>query len=624
MSSRRLSLASLLLPLVTSFAGAQAPAPWSSLTVPGGVVAQSIGNLGKLVTYHDNGTLNVWSAVTRRWYSMSASSSATMRVYNDLLFVQDGSTWTAFSSWFGRFAPIVVSPAATVVNFASSANDSAVLVVDNGQLHAFSAFVGVWTQRPFPATATASVQRHVALFADGAGVLGGYDAYTGQWLDLAVSAQVTSLSTDGTAGLATGGGLAFGFSASERTWRTSVLPDGATLVRGDDFGVWYSAARTLGYSALRSAFAWAPHGATLSVHGPDTSYALLETPLGLVAFSAFTATFSHPLVPTGAVVTSAGSVALLGDAAGLHAYSAVLGSTALRPNSTGAGVANLVGWTRDIGHGRPSFFSALTGAWHEAPATALAVDPTLTTTCACALTNAGCVAFSGRTGSFAPLNDPTVLPNGNTSSAPLIAVGASQLYAFDARVEHWRGIARAAAGPVQLLIWRTSVAAIDGNTAFAFGAQSGSWSSQPLPGPMQGFRANSESVRLHTANEVFAWSAMSESAWLGQYPEFRRVQTFTTPLRAWLLVPPGGFGVAVLAPVAPAPITLPSLGDLWLQPAALTLQAVPPSPAGEGVMITWPAVIMPAKLGVELGMQALMLPAVGQPWLTDLATVRSM
>lgn len=612
------ALVSLTLIAVT--AGAQGTSPWSSLHVPTGVVTAQAASQGKIIAYREGGVLHAWSAVTRQWSNVPAGGQVTVRLNNDCLLLQDGGTWTAYSSYRGRFEALAVSANASLRNAVGANNDSILMVADGGLLHTFSAFVGVWTSRPLAASFLTAVQRHVAILAQG-NSLSAFDAATGQWHDHPVAAAPTSLSADGTAAFAFGAGSIHAFSASQRTWSDMGEPPNASFTRADDWGLWSSSNRLLGYSSIRGAFAHAD-GSLNAVAALQDVFTIVDTPRGMLAFSAITGTFSTPLAGPGTAVTSSTTVALLATPAGTLGYTAVHNRAALRSNvGANAGAANVVAWASSATGGPPWFFSALTCQWYAGPASLLPGDPTLTTTSAASLTPTGCLAFEPRTGTFVPLNDPTITLVGSPSSAPLLAIGATSLHAFEARSGRWQSIARATPGIPNPQIWRTGALVIDGPTAYGFGVQAGSWSAVTLPGPVVNLRANSESVRVNTPTDVFAWTAMGEVGWFAQFPEFRRVQPVGTPSQLVANVPANGVAILAFGRLAAAPLPLAGLGDLLLVPATLATLPVAASPTGEPVVVTLPAVPTPARLGDELAVQAAVFSLGGNPYLTDVATM---
>ena len=606
---------------LATIAVAQAPSPWSTLAVPSGVVAARCQSLGKLVTYRDGATLHAWSAVTRAWSSHPVSAQAGLRLHNDCLLALDGGAWVAYSAFTGRFATLPVGPAAALLNASGAQNDMLLAVADQGQLHVFAATDGQWRARPVAANFQVVAQRNVLLLQEGS-LLSAMDAATATWHDRVVAAVPTQLSADGGAAFAWGAGTVHAFSAPHASWRDAHEPNAAAFVRGDDWAAFCGADRALAFSAIRGEFAGLSAGGLQLVSLQDL-FGLFDDGAAIRAFAAVSGSWSAPLAPTGASVAARSGTALLSDGSGTHGYSAVRNAASLLPGAlASSGVADLVAWARPAAGSAPWFFSGLTGAWIEGPQ-GLTTDPLLTTTAAAAPTAAGVVAFSPRTGRFVPLAEPGAQLAGNPSSAPLVAIGAVQAHAFDARVGRWVSRPRAATGPVTPQIWRTTALLLDGGTALTFAAQTGEWSAQPLPGPLTGLRANSESLRLATSNDVYAWSALAGAGWFAQFPEFRRVQAADAPVTWFAAAPPGG-GLVVPAIGLPAivPVAVPGLGALLvapddavlLPPVALAADATHvaqlPMPSG------WPL------LAPEFALQAACLPAAGSPYLTGLATLR--
>ena len=597
---------------------AQSPAPWSSLPVPSGVVAAQAVSQGKLVTYRDGGVLHVWSAVTRQWTSTPMSSTATLRVHNDCLLLQDGGTWIAFAAYRGTFEALPVTASAQLQNASGAVNDSLLAVADGSQLHTFSAFVGTWRARPLAIGHLFAVQRHVAVLVQGT-LVSGLDAFHDQWHDHVVATPPAVVSADGTAGFAFGAGTIHAFSASRQSWDDGTTPPGAVFARGDDWGVWFTSNRTLGYSAVRGGFATSSLPMAAVASAQDV-FALCSGAAGFFAFSALTGDFSPLLAIPTAQFTANTTAALLTAGGSTWGYSAVHNRAALLANvGPTSGVANVVAWVSDAANGPPWFFSALTCSWHRAPTNVLTGDPTLSTTAAACLTPNGCVAFSPRTGSFVPLQDPGLTLAANPSSAPLLAIGATTLHAFEARTGRWIGTPRSGSGQVSSQIWRTGAVLFDGNTAFGFGAPAGSWSSQVLPGPVVGLRANSESARVQTANAVFAWPAIGSMSWFAQFPEFRRVQPRDAAVAFVLDLPPGALAVVGIGVASATALPLPGLGELLLVPSGLATLAVVGNSQGVPVVVSLtPTTAL--RSGFEWAAQAAVWRPGASPYLSDMAT----
>ena len=120
---RPLALSILLGALLLGTAPGQSPARWTDLTAPAGFPIPQLASQGKIITFRDASELQIYSAFTRRWISVSAQSGAPVRLTNDCLLVQDGTLWTAFSSYTGHTATLAVSPQAQLVNPGNQRND---------------------------------------------------------------------------------------------------------------------------------------------------------------------------------------------------------------------------------------------------------------------------------------------------------------------------------------------------------------------------------------------------------------------------------------------------------------------------------------------------------------------
>lgn len=597
----------------------QGRAAWSVLSVPNGVQPADVTSIGKLTVCRDGAFLHVYSACQREWRTLATTGAATVRITNDCLLVQDGTSWRGFSAYRGTFEPLPVSPQAQLLNQVGRDNDSILLVHDGGQLHAFSGFHGAWVSRAVGSGFGWSTQRHVAIVVDG-NVLSAMDAYGSQWHDLPVGSPTLLLSTDGTAGLAVTTTEVHAFSATTAAWTSAPALPGATFVRNDDWALFYDGAQMLGYSGVQGRFEYAPLGAG-SVVANEDCFALVDTSYGLVAYSGIRGAFSAPIAPSTSRVRTNVSVATIVDTAAVHGYSAASNTFATLPIvPTNEEAAGSVAYAIDGATNSAHCFSGLTGRWHTPPPDALPGPPLITTTSALLPTASGVRAFSARSGRFVPLVGGGLTPVGNSASAIAGAWSATGLHAFDARAERWVSLPRTSSAPLILQIWRTAMFAIDGAVAVGFGAQDGAWASLPMPGTYVVGRANSESSRIVTQNHVLAHAAVAELSSYAQFPEFRRVQPAGTPLRLSLPLRPGD--VALLAGgVFGAPTALPGLGTLQLDPGSIASLLVLPTPGQGRAVVALPIPPHPALVGSEWAFQALVAPLAGAAHLTGPATV---
>ncbi len=601
-------------------AASQAPSAWAELVFPGGVNPNQATSLGKIDVYREGGTVYAYSAVTRRWLATTVGPTATQFLTNDCLLLSDASTCNAFSATRGVFAPLAVSAQAVLLNPTSQNNDEILLVRDGPALHTFSGFVGTWSTRPVSTNASVATKRNVAVLADG-NVLSGMDAYTGQWHDLTISNTATSLDADGAVGIAIAPPFVHAFSANHGSWHTAPLPPGATMTRDDDWVVFWSATEMLAFSGQQGRFEQAPLGATAVVASED-HFGVFDTMFGLVPFSAVRGSFGPPIGPSGAPLTTSTTVALVTTPGTALCYSALRNTVAtIASNSTSEGAAGIVAVTQDAISNQWHAYSAITGQWHTAPGDVLPAPPLLTTTGAVFDTAWGLRHFAPRSGGFVPLVSNGLQSLGNPSSAIAAAYDNTHLHAFDTRTERWRSVPRAGgATPPVVQIWRTTLQATDGGQAYGFGAQSGEWTTTPLPEAFATGRANSESGQLLTNTRLLGYSPLPEVSGWPQFPAFRRVLTTGATARMSLPLGAGDFGLLALGWLAP-PTAVTGFGELLLDPATMVTVLLLPTP-GEAVRrFDLPLPNTPLLVGAELGLQPLLLRSGRLPYLGDLTVL---
>lgn len=610
--------------LLAATAPAQAPEVWADLVLPGPVVATQLDGQGKLVRYDEGSMLHVFSSTTRRWDSTPKTPGALLRLFNDCLINVEPGLCRGYSSYGGHFADLPIAPPANLMNPSGQINDSLVLVHAGNQLHAFSAFTGQWTSRAVTPMFSVEVERHVAVLSDGA-VLAGMSAFDGRWVDLTAQVTVSGLDADGTTAFAVGGDTVHAFSAHTRSWRVHTHPTRATatFTRGDDWGMWVENGELLAFSGLRGEFVRESNGAGAVAASSDL-FALVDAPNGYFAWSAVTADLLY--VPRRASLVKAGTAsALLIDPQRVRGYSPLRQTTAMLHEPTSVRVAGT-----DVAHvvttgGRTWAWSSTTGTWHAAPAASTGATPTATTTTVAVDTATDCHAFDARNGQWVALGRPLQLLTANPSSAPLLGHDATTLWAFDTGRGRWRGVPRTSTTAPIYGIWRTSAIVLDGLSAHAIGAQHGEWSSHQLPASSAGNitpHANSEVAFLSAGNLVAAAAMLPEISSWQQFPHFRRVQPLGAPLAFSATLAAGAAAVAALGAGSDA-VAVPGLGELFVDPAAAVLTAIPPSPNAHTTALEWALPAAPQLLGATLCAQLFVVPpAPAAPWLSSPATVQ--
>ena len=585
--------------------------------MPQGVVSSSLKGQGKLVTYDEGSTLQVFSSVTRKWHAISKTPASSVRLFNDCVVILEPNSCCAFSSHTGRSEAITTTNMATLLNVASHRNDSIVLVQSGLQLHAFSAFTGTWTSRTTTANVSATAQRHVAVLHDGP-VLAAMSAFGGDWRDYIHGTNITGIGADGTVATASSVALNFAFSAHTGAWRTAPAMSNATFARGDDWAMWLANGTAHAFSGLCGSFVSDTSGAT-AIAGSTDLYALLTTPTGVRAFSAVTGDLIS-IASGAATIDLGGAAALLHDSTTITGYSPLRQQSAqLTTAAASSGAGNTIAFATDAS-GQSFAWSSLTASWHAAPASANGSPPILTTTTVGITTPADAYAFAARTGQFVPCGRPLAGLAANPTSAPLLGYDATCFIAFDTDAERWVQSARTSNSPPIFSIWRTSALVLDDSTAHGFGAQAAAWQQHNVQSASASVIANSEVACVVTSHHVAACSMLPEIVAFQQFPHFRRVQPRGSPISFVAAPADAAFAIAAFAQPT-APIVVPGFGTLMLDANHAFLVPVIVTAKRPAARVT---LQIPADLGLSgstLASQLVVLPPAAPPYLSDRATV---
>ena len=617
----------LILGVAVSAADGQRPASWAALSVPSGVQAGSIRQIGKLVIYEHNKKLHVYSAFTRSWHLTSYPSGSQLRYANDWLLIQTGQNFTAFSSMHGVFQRIYLSSRAYVVNPAAQRNDSMVLVQDGDQLHSFSGFTGQWLQQSVDGNAVVAVQRHVAVVAEDDEVMG-LSAFGSRWVKASTSGPMTTVLADGTVGIAQNNTEIWGFSAQRQNWTTTrALAGSPTPTYRGDVAVWMDSQTLLGFSGLQGAFA------SMTSTGMPTI--VVDQQLAVASLGAGTALFSAPLAAwkvwftasTPTVATSS-ATAILVESSFVHAYSALLGTVSTKLVSSSQHdvnwtVASVVSRWTDI----PYLYSAYTGQWRAGPVSPRRTAPMTAINSALLETKVGYSAFSARTGAFVPClvattsttsaSSATSTPHVDRNSGILAVQEKREVHVFDARRDVWVSQSLPNAGAVSLAIWRTSMLFRQGRRCWGYGSQVGEIDSTMLPESAVASKVSSESVSVSTARHLVAYSPVPDLLPLAQFPEFRRMFADGTVMELQLRGEPGAAAAVLLGFRMATPVTLP-YGAFYLFPGSMGALWGGTVPTDGTQVLRIP---MPGGLrGLDVSFQAGLIPAAGV-YLSRMSTV---
>lgn len=599
-------------------ANGQQPSSWTTLSIPNGVQAGRIHQVGKLVIYEKNKRVHVFSSFTRTWQTHVHPSGTQLRYANDWLLIQSGQSFTAFSAMRGTFETITLSSRAVVVNPAAQRNDSILLVQDGGTLHSFSAFGGQWLQTSVATSAVIAVQRNVAVVAEDTQLFG-LSAFGTNWVQQKISAQMTTVLADGTVGIAQNDSTIWGFSAQRQGWtNNAALTPGTQPLYTGDVAVWTDANEVLGFSGLRGEFA------SLSAAGPaqvvvDQQLAVATIGTGTAFFSAPRASWYVFMTSTQPTVSTSAATALLVENNWVHGYSALLGTVTTRfvvasQHDVNWSVAAVISQWTDI----PYLFSAFTGQWRAAPVSPRRLAPMTAFNSILVETKTGYSAFSARTGRLVPLAVATSSTSSGSSStstahvdrnSAVIAVETKKdLHVFDARRDVWISEPLSGSGPLSVAIWRTSMIARQGRRCWGFGPQVGEIDRFDLPEPAVNTLASSEVVSVATARYLAAYSPVPDLTTLAQFPEFRRMFADGSVLELQLRSAPGAAAAVLLGVPMATGAPLP-YGTFFLSPISMAVLWGGTVPSSGTQVLRLP---MPAGLrGLGVAFQAGLLPPGG-------------
>ncbi|MCC6669561.1 MAG: hypothetical protein IT458_00755 [Planctomycetes bacterium] len=622
----RVPLGPLLLAVLAGAAslGAQRPSSWVPLQLGAPLVPTAITQLGKVCVYQEPNRVWFFSGFARQWrQAATTAAQPTVRVCNDLAYVLDTGRILAFASYRGTVETLNVSAGATVLNPSSQRNDSILCVQDGATLWTFSCFRGVWTSRTLVSgNAKIATQRHVAVVADGT-QLHAMSAFDGTWVSHTAAAAGTAAKADGAWGMVETPTTLYGFSAQRGTWSSAPAPGaGAGSLANEDCIVYWDQFRAIAYTGLRGGFATAPIPGAATVSG-EALVAVVQSGTTLQLYSAVHNAWTVTSTNTVAALAVRSHLVTWNDGGRLSAYSPFTTSIASLPVAVSADASNqAVAAAVDANGTQLYLYSSLTGTWATAPAGSPAALPALIWCGALIRTPSGFTAYSGRSGTFVTLPASATAAKWIDPNSSVMAVeDTAALHVFEPRRETWLSVAKSGTAPLTVRIWRSTLLAIDGATVHGFGSMAGEIESHTLPVPPTEFNANSESLRAGVGTTLVAFGATPDCTTLYQFPEFRRVYTLGSVLEVQVHAAPGAQAWGLLSTPAAAPIAIPPLGELLLDPGFLFVNPLGALPADGRATWRLPIPDLPGLLGLEIGFQALVQPATGTPYLSRLATV---
>ena len=625
MKTLRLVTLSTLL-VVHAALPAQRPASWVPLTLTNPIVPTAIGQLGKTCAYVEGNKLSFFSAFSRVWKSTTAvaASVANLRVLNDLAFLVDQGQIIAFSSYRGEIEVLPISATATVVNPTAQRNDSILSVLDGSTLWTFTCFEGKWKSRTLmTATPRIVTQRHVLMVADGTN-FHGMSAFDGTWVTTTSPLPSSAGFADGSWGILETPTTLYGFSAQRAAWSTTpALGVGVQSTRREDTVVYWDDNTAVAYTGLRGVFASIPITPGTTVDA-EALVAVTRNNGQCNLFSAVQGTWIPATAPSTAIFAIKAHQITWNDAFGTVAsYSPFTASvTPLTVAASSVGNNDGVAAAVDVLLQRLYLFSTLTGSWVTAPADAVVAIPNFIWCGALLRSSNGFYAFSGRTGRFVPLPASAAAVAWIDSNSSVMAVeDGNTLSVFEPRREVWLSVQKVNSSPLLVRIWRTTLLAVDGSTVHGFGTLAGTFESFTLAAAPTEINANSESLRAGVGTTLACFGGAPDLVTLYQFPEFRRVYTMGSNLEIQLHAAAGSQAWALVGVIAPVPITIPVLGDLFLNPGSFSIVPLGSLPQDGRASLKFAVPDVGVLRRLEPCFQGIVAPITGTPYLTRLASV---
>lgn len=607
--------ASFVLCALTTLRG-QLPSNWVTTTLPSNQTSQP-NSIGTTVSFLTTDSVWLFSGITKRWTVLPVANPTPIFQANDYCIVQDGNRIHGFAAHTGEVDTITTSGTATIVSGPASSS-WVTLVADGSTAYGFGAFHGRWESvalsQPGP---TMVSNRLIGLLRDGNTVYG-LNAHHGTFVPVAAdTAAALQVVGEAEVGTAHSPGMFRAFSAQHNDWVVQPIPTNANLVQQFEYALAWSGNQVWAASGLTG---------TLATYTTNNPIAGIINSEGVAAFfdgndivcygSGRGRFATMPAI--GASVLTKYHFALIVDANGITPFSAL--SAAFGPSIFGSFSLTTNDEVAFADAGIPSFaYSAILNSWTLLP-------PTLQPTGIAAVRSSivvahatGYVACSARHGTWVPLT--TSLPNSYqapvSGSTFLAFDGAGETaHVFDARLNLWATVTGQA--PLTVRISRHTAMAHDGSTAFGFGQPSSEWHPEPLTAvPTRFDTASSIGTVLH-GNKISVYSVQGSFSYTGRYPEFTQAINLGHTLVMHQVAPPGsalffGYGFA------PARIAVPSLGQLYIDPATLGSLFWPTPVGTSGILrMDLPIPNNPRFAGTQLHLQNVVVPpAPGTPWLSS-------
>lgn len=567
-----------------------------------------------IVVVQESDVLHAFSAVTKRWYSLPVSASATFAGRDDHIVVVDGLQVHAFSSLRGTFTPLPATLVAPQV-VPSAAPTHLSVVVDGSTAWFFSSATSAWSAQPFAATPQVAVDKQVGVASDG-NLTVGFSAGYGSLVPL-TAAGVTMVGANGYCGRAQSPGQLHCFSGPRNTWHSEPLAATANVVPpsaraaivatsdNGNFTLWSALTDTVG-TIVASPNALLSYG--------DHAALVIDDPF-VYAFGSATGVVDLQLIPGAALNVRSGYWATIQDGNDLRAFSGLRGTWAtLVGGAAMTGYANALSAAAlfvDASATAVHAYSSVTGQWHTSPALS---GPTVYSTYAggVVVDGGGLLGFAAIDGSFTPLAGETptrVVAFGSNWTCE----SATGLHVFNPMLRAWRSHAKGGAIGT-MLAHHGAMVAEDGFSAYFYGTDDDRWT-QVLVGSSPVLDRADHCASLRVGDTWVAFGGDGACTNESNFPEWWRVLSRGSKTSWFVAAPPGALPLLLLG-TAGLDLQLPGIGHLLVDPASAGTFLMAPTLVGTS-RIEWTLPDSPALQGLDLFAQAAILDGNGL-YLTNL------
>jgi hypothetical protein len=612
----------LLLVLMTASAGAQI-SPWSSIPAS---TPQTLQLEQLLFVATQGNVVNVFSALTRTWTSMTAVYGApTNTLLNEHLIVRDGPIFYGYSPRSAAFqGQFTLSPSPSLVGSASAQTWHSI-VIDGNYVHAFFPFSGQWLTYVFPSppTVTMAMNGRFCFLISAGGNLYAVSSFYGTLVPAPV-AGATSAGSFGNVALASSPGMMHGFSASRNTWASLPVAAAPTITTGNAqpaFVALNDGAAISMFSGNTGTFTTLPAAPGASVN-LERYQGIVVDGVNAYGYSALLGTTSTLTLTGPVTVIKQQMFALIDDGSNLIAYSAPKGAFCAPIANSGVTLLHKaqIATLTPSGTGVPvAVYSSFRNQWDPGPGVATGTAYLTAVSVIVEDTAVGGLhGWSDRDSAWlylaAPLMDVAVAGSSPPNLAEtFFARQGNTIYTFNPRTSAWR-TATTSAPATLIRAHHAVVLAHDGLTAYGFNIWSDTWTAQPLSAPYSNGGGQVEAAWVTDGVRLYAYGGLGQLNTITEFPDFYRAPTLGSLFRLEVGGEPGAQVIIGVA-LAPGFVSLP-IGTLLLDPSTMAIFAQAAIPPGGvfGLLLQIP--LDPLLSGFTPHFQAAILGPTG-PYLTN-------